>query len=66
MAKQIEVTPTVGHNVGITIAEALDAELDIVTGYMAARDPALVEARKAKNIAVRSALTAKLLADLEQ
>jgi len=52
-----------GHRIGINVAEALDAELDVVTGYQAARDPALVEARKAKNIAVRSALTAQLLAN---
>ena len=63
MTKQIVVQPTIGHRIGITAAETLDAELDIVTGYLAARDPELVEARKAKNIAVRSSLTAQLLAD---
>ena len=63
MTKQIAVQPTIGHKTGIAVAEALDAELDIVTGYLAARDPELVEARKAKNIAVRSALTAQLLAE---
>ena len=64
MTKQIVVQPTVGHNIGINVGNAISAESDIVTGYLAARDPEVIEARKAKNIAVRSALTAQLLADL--
>ena len=59
------VQRTAGHSIGITIGKAVDGELDVVTGYMAARDPALVEARKAVNLGLRAKLTAELLADLE-
>lgn len=56
---------TLGHNVGITVGKAIDAELDVVTGYKAARDPALVEARRVANEKTRIALTAELLAELK-
>ena len=60
------VERTIGHSVGITVGQAVDLNLDVVDGYQAARDPALVEARKAYNMATRSALTAQLLADLKR
>ena len=60
------VERTIGHSVGITVGQAVDLNLDVVDGYQAARDPSLVEARKAYNMATRSALTAQLLADLKR
>jgi hypothetical protein len=62
-----KITPvqrSTGHSIGITAGNAISGELDVVTGYMAARDPLLIEARKAKNLEVRAQLTAELLADL--
>lgn len=67
MAKQSApaVEPSVSESVGIFAAEAIDAEPGVIRGFRAARDPELVEARQATNVARRSALTAKLLSDLE-
>ena len=33
---------TVGHSTGLTIGAAVDAQLDVVAGFKAARNPALV------------------------
>lgn len=56
---------SIAENAGIVVAEALDAELGIVRGYRAARVPELRQARQAHNERRRTAITAKLLADLE-
>ena len=66
------VTKTVVHptlsateSLGTTIRAAQDAQLGVVRGYRAASDPVLVESRKAFNEARTTAITAKLLADLQ-
>ena len=66
MSNQTESNPTlsVTENVGVFTGTAQDAHIGVVRGYKAARNPALVEARKVANDARITAITAKLLADL--
>jgi hypothetical protein len=53
------------EDLGIIARQARDSELGIVRGYKAASNPDLVAARKVANDARTSAITAKLLADLQ-
>lgn len=59
------VERTIPMNVGIAVGTVIDSESDLVCGYKAARDPALVSARKIANEQRRLSLTAQLLADLK-
>lgn len=65
-----QAQPTVqlstSESVGTFIGTAQDAHIGVVRGYRAARNPALVEARATVNEARVDAITAKLLADLQQ
>jgi len=55
---------TIGHSAGLTIGASLDAELDIVAGFKAARNPALVAMRSAHNDYVIEQLVAEEIAKL--
>lgn len=58
------VQRTIGHSIGLTAGAAIDAELDVVAGFKAARNPQLVELRKAHNVRVVDALVAEEIAKL--
>ena len=59
------VRRTVGHSTGLAIGAAIDGELDVVAGFKAARNPALVEMRIAHNEYVVDALVAEEMAKLK-
>ena len=56
---------TVTETVGAEARAIFDTQPGVVRGWQAASDPVLVAARKQANEARISALTAKLLADLQ-
>lgn len=55
---------TTGHSAGLIIGALPETELDVVAGFRAARNPALIEVRKAHNQRVVEALVAQELARL--
>ena len=58
------VQRTIGHSTGIAVGKAIDAELDVVAGFKAARNPDLVALRKEHNLRVIDALVAEEMAKL--
>ena len=63
-AESVEFTVT--EAVGATARTVFDTQPGVVRGWVVASDPTLVSARKTANEKRIAALTAKLLADLDQ
>lgn len=61
--QEVEVVEaTLFESAGVAVGTAQDADIAFVRGYRSARDPALVEARKAYSARRIAALTAAQLA----